>query len=74
MIRAGPFSRDAMRTFSLQVKEVRTKKGPRVGKRDKPREGVRGPNGIADSHFGFQRVAARGDGKHKTHRKWGHRR
>ena len=34
IIRAGPFSREAMRTFSLQVEDVRTSKEPRVGTRD----------------------------------------
>ena len=53
---------------------MRTGKGSRTAKRNEPREGVRRPDGITDSHFDFQRVAARGDRKHKTRRKWGHRR
>lgn len=64
-----------MSTFSLQTKkDVRTDNDARASEKDKPRESVGGPNGIANSHLGFQWVAARGDGKHKTYRKWGHRR
>ena len=63
-----------MSTFSLRAKHVRTGKKPRMAKKDEPREGVRGPNGIANSHFDFQRIAARGDRKYKTGRKWSHRR
>jgi len=73
-MRAGPFSRDAIRTFPLQAKDMRTSDAPRVGKRNKPREGVGGSNCIANGHLGFQRVATRRDGEHKTHGKWGHRR
>lgn len=61
-----------MSTFSLPAGSVRTLKS-RTGKRDKPRDGVGGPNGVANNHFGLQRVAARGDRKHKTHGEWGHR-
>lgn len=75
IIRAGPFSREAMRTFSLQAKGVRRSKGPRMGgTRDEPRESFGRSNSIADSHLGSQRVTAGGDGEHKTDRKWGHRR
>ena len=61
-----------MRTFSLQPNGVRTGKGPRTRERNKPREGVGGSNGVTDRHFGFQRVATRGDGEHEADRKWGH--
>ena len=44
-----------------------------MGERDKPRDGVGGPNGVANTHFGLQWVAARGDREHKTHRKRGDR-
>ena len=58
-----------MSTLSLQVEHVNMWERSTVGERDKPRDGVGGPNGIANTHFGLQRVAARGDREHKTHRK-----
>ena len=45
-----------------------------MGTRDQPRNRFGGPNGIANGHFGPQRVTSGGDGKHKAHGEWGHRR
>jgi hypothetical protein len=45
-----------------------------VGKKDKPRERVTGPNGIANGEFGFQGVTVGGKSEDEGHGERCHRR
>lgn len=59
----------ALSPYKQENTRMRTREGPRVGKRDKPRESVTGSNSIAYGQLGSDWVTTGGESKDEGHGK-----